>query len=184
MRSDLGLLFFLSPFSTVLAQTPTRPCDTHDIRPGFGQCPDGLESGTRSLYYYIDASTCVNNGSLVLPAPQTLSCNIDCAKGYKLNKIHGGVSLVLTLGIGSSIAPNATCEPCNPGYFSLGGGFSISGELGEWKKALWPKALDTWCVGRIGRRYILNGNNCQKWEPSGNGTIITSGNNRVCLPTY
>lgn len=167
----MSVVYLTRVLSLALAFLPglSKPCGVGDARSGFGECDE--ESNTRQAFFYFDAG-CESNGSLALPPPATLGCDIHC---------NPGTFLTMNISAPPPGSPNLTytptCSACSAGSYSLGGGFAITGENREWLRNRWITAMESFCIGQRGAHWYLNGNGCQAWQPGLNGTVINSGNN-------
>ncbi|RLN37478.1 hypothetical protein BBJ28_00024720, partial [Nothophytophthora sp. Chile5] len=111
----------------------------------------------RTLYYY-------------LPTGATCAAN---TTGEVLAKLRARFS-------GS--VPVSGCERCPKGKYSLGGGTLFSQRTGAWSTPL-PIELHTDCV----TQNMYSGewqDNCNPWEPSADGSYISSGANSGVMENY
>ncbi|KAG7394847.1 hypothetical protein PHYBOEH_004613 [Phytophthora boehmeriae] len=137
---------------------------------GFGDCVEN----ERSLYYFLKGeATCQANATgqvLAKPPVHGLRCDVQCDRGYYLGANFSGP------------VPVSGCERCPQGKYSLGGGKLFSQRTDSWTSPL-PMELQTDCL----TQNMYTGqwqHNCHPWEPSADGSYISSGSNSGVMENY
>lgn len=105
-------------------------CQSDGLLYAFTQCDE--DTGTRSMFAYQDPDC----ETTTIPAPVLgVPCDKECSAGMYLT----GRTLDNRI--------SALCKHCPAGTFSLGGGFSIQGSLGDWNTP-WPIRVTADCLYR------------------------------------
>merc|ERR1719379_1603508 len=111
-RRGRAMLLILLPFAGA-------SCRSEDgLKYAFTRCDEDI--GTRSMFAYQDPEC--RPVETIPPPLLGLECDKQCTPGMYLT----GRALDNSL--------SALCKHCPPGTFSLGGGFSIQGSLGDWNQ--------------------------------------------------
>lgn len=137
---------------------------------GFSDCVDD----ERSLFYYLkNEATCaanMTNQVLAKPPVHGLRCDVQCDRGYYLGANFSGP------------VPVSGCERCPQGKYSLGGGQLFSQRTDAWSSPL-SAELQTDCM----TQNMYTGqwqHNCNPWEPSADGSYISSGQNSGVMQNF
>uniref|UniRef100_A0AAV1UA44 Tyrosine-protein kinase ephrin type A/B receptor-like domain-containing protein n=1 Tax=Peronospora matthiolae TaxID=2874970 RepID=A0AAV1UA44_9STRA len=141
-----------------------------DLQYGFSNCVDN----ERTLFYYSTSDgTCFANSTgqvLAKPPVHGLRCDVRCGQGYFLGANFSGP------------VPVSGCERCPQGKYSLGGGALFSQRTNAWSLPL-SAELQSDCV----TRNMFTGrweHNCNPWEPSADGSYISSGVNSRVMESF
>ncbi|UIZ29362.1 hypothetical protein KXD40_003270 [Peronospora effusa] len=137
---------------------------------GFSDCVDN----ERTLFYYLKSEeTCSANTTdevLAKPPVHGLRCDVKCGRGYYL-----GANF-------SDTVPVSGCQRCPQGKYSLGGGQLFSQRTNAWSAPL-SADVQTDCI----TQNMYTGHwqhNCNPWEPSADGSYISSGENSGVMEMF